>query len=102
MLIRALEPTAGLERDARAARRAPGRRALLGPGQADRGARHRPRANGADLARDPFLLLPPDGRSGAEVVTGPRIGITKAVERPWRFCAAGSPFVSRPRPASRR
>ncbi len=29
-------------------------------------------------------------------MTGPRIGITKAVERPWRFCLAGNPHVSRP------
>ena len=55
--------------------------------------------NGADLGRDPFLLLPP-ATAPPEIVTGPRIGITKAVDRPWRFCAAGSPFVSRPRPAN--
>jgi DNA-3-methyladenine glycosylase len=55
-------------------------------------------ADNADrLDRDPFLLLGPEGAPPA-VVTSPRVGITKAVERPWRFSAAGSPYVSRPRP----
>jgi len=51
--------------------------------------------NERDLTRDPFLIAPPEGEP-PRVVTGPRIGITKAVERPWRFCAAGSDHVSRP------
>lgn len=54
-------------------------------------------ANESDLTRDPFLLRPPE--HPPQVVTGPRIGITKAVDRPWRFCAANSPYVSRPWPA---
>jgi DNA-3-methyladenine glycosylase len=50
------------------------------------------------LTREPFLLLSPQGEQ-PEIVTGRRIGITKAVERPWRFCAAGNRNVSRPWPA---
>jgi DNA-3-methyladenine glycosylase len=54
-------------------------------------------SNGADLLAEPFELLDRDGEV-PEVVAGPRVGITKAVDRPWRFCAAGNPNVSRPRP----
>ncbi|MBW8058999.1 MAG: DNA-3-methyladenine glycosylase [Solirubrobacterales bacterium] len=98
VLIRALEPTTGLEemrarRGGRAARdlcSGPGRLTeALGVGLDD---------NGADLASEPFLLQPRQGGWGGEIVAGRRVGITKAVERPWRFSVAGSPFVSRPRP----
>lgn len=97
VLIRALEPTAGLEamRERRGER--PDRELCSGPGKLTEALGIGLERNGADLGRDPFLLLGPDGPP-PEVVTGPRIGITKAVERPWRFCAAGSRFVSRPRP----
>lgn len=98
VLIRALEPTHGLEtmRERRGNR--PDLELCSGPGKLTEALAVGLEHNGAELSRDPFLLL---GREGAapEVVTGPRIGITKAVERPWRFCAAGSRFVSRPRPS---
>lgn len=60
--------------------------------------------DGADLfdPASPIRLAQSDGVSGAianrHVVTGPRIGISKAVDRPWRFAVAGDPNVSRPRP----
>jgi DNA-3-methyladenine glycosylase len=97
VLIRALEPTAGLEamRERRGER--PDGELCSGPGKLTEALGIGLELNGADLSCDPFLLLGPEGRPPA-VVTGPRIGITKAVERPWRFSAAGSRFVSRPRP----
>jgi DNA-3-methyladenine glycosylase len=97
VLIRALEPTGGQE--AMRARRGdrPDGELCSGPGKLTEALGVGLEQNGADLGCDPFLLLPPDG-AAPEVVTGPRIGITKATERPWRFCAAGSRFVSRPRP----
>ncbi|MFN8162226.1 MAG: DNA-3-methyladenine glycosylase [Solirubrobacterales bacterium] len=97
VLIRALEPTAGL--DAMRARRGDRPRAELcsGPGKLTEALGIGLALNDADLTRDPFLLAAPEG-DRPEVVVGPRVGISKAVERPWRFCAAGNRFVSRPRP----
>jgi DNA-3-methyladenine glycosylase len=97
VLIRALRPTAGLEamRERRGDR--PERELCSGPGKLTEALGIGLEQNQADLARDPFLLLPPEDEPPA-IVTGPRIGITKAVERPWRFCAADDPYVSRPRP----
>jgi DNA-3-methyladenine glycosylase len=109
VLIRALEPTAGL--DEMRARRGeflptgdrnsprPDTDLCSGPGKLTEALGVGLADNGADLSREPFLILPPEDGGRPRIVTGPRVGITKAAERPWRFCAAGSPFVSRPRPA---
>jgi DNA-3-methyladenine glycosylase len=96
VLIRALEPTAGLE-EMRARRgERPDEELCSGPGKLTEALGIGLDSNGTEITADPFLILPPAEESA--VVTGPRIGITKAVENPWRFCAAGSRFVSRPRP----
>ncbi|HEY8083217.1 MAG TPA: DNA-3-methyladenine glycosylase [Solirubrobacterales bacterium] len=101
VLIRAMEPTAGLE-EMRARR---GRQADVelcsGPGKLTEALGVGLDANGADLAEEPFLMLPREQGWSGKIVTGPRVGITKAVENPWRFCLAGSRFVSRPRPKSK-
>jgi DNA-3-methyladenine glycosylase len=96
VLIRALQPTAGIEamRDRRGGRPDPD--LCSGPGKLTEALGIGLEANGADLSSDPFLLLPRDEGWDTEILTGPRIGITKAVERPWRFCASGSPYVSKP------
>jgi DNA-3-methyladenine glycosylase len=59
--------------------------------------------NGADLLQAPFELSGrTDGWKSVGVVTSERIGITKAAELPWRYCAAGSRYVSKPLPAALR
>ena len=97
VLIRALEPTAGIElmRERRGLRH-PEAGLCSGPGKLTEALGITLAENDTDLGRDPFLFLGPEG-SPPRVLTGPRIGITKAVERPWRFAAAGNPHVSRPR-----
>jgi DNA-3-methyladenine glycosylase len=55
--------------------------------------------DGAPLTEPPFELRGRESEwEAVSVVAGPRIGITKAIERPWRFCAAANPHVSRPQP----
>jgi DNA-3-methyladenine glycosylase len=99
VLIRALQPTAGIE----LMRSRRGRDDLCdlcsGPGKLTQALGVGLELNGAALLAPPFTLsAPPPGSARPAVVSGPRIGITRAVERPWRHCAAGSPFVSPPRP----
>ena len=97
VLIRALEPTHGIEL-MRERRRVKSDLGLCsGPGKLTEALGITLRDNERDLSREPFLIAAPAGER-PEVVVGPRIGITKAVENPWRFCAAGNPNVSRPRP----
>jgi DNA-3-methyladenine glycosylase len=98
VLIRAIEPSAGLERMRERRGDRPDTDLCSGPGKLTEALGIGLADNGADLSRDPFLILPPEDGARPEILTGPRIGITKAIERPWRFCAADSRFVSRPRP----
>jgi len=98
VLIRALEPTAGVERmRERRGLQHPEAALCSGPGKLTEALGISLAENDAELDRDPFLLQPPPGMP-PEIVVGPRIGITKAVDRPWRFCAAGNRHVSRPWP----
>jgi DNA-3-methyladenine glycosylase len=102
-LIRALEPVDGIE--LMRARRGLERPEELcsGPGKLTQALGIGLDLNGTSLLDGPIEVLPPAADEPARrVVTGKRIGITKAVELPWRFCDAGSRCVSRPWPAAMR
>jgi DNA-3-methyladenine glycosylase len=98
VLIRALEPTADLDAMRQRRGKRPDTGLCSGPGKLTEALGIDLEDNDADLSADPFLLLPSEPGWTGEVVTGPRVGITKAVEHPWRFSVRGNPFVSRPRP----
>jgi DNA-3-methyladenine glycosylase len=92
-LVRALEPTHGL--DAMQARRGVTDVRLLcsGPGRLCQALGVTRAHDGLALDEPPFGLR---ARAGATaLVTGRRIGLTRAAERPWRYGLAGSPFLSR-------
>jgi DNA-3-methyladenine glycosylase len=98
-LIRALEPLSGIERMRE--RRGLSRVEDLcsGPGKLTQALGIELGENGTDLGRGPVRFGPPPaGWEDVEIVTGVRIGITKAPDLPWRFCAVGSRSVSRPWP----
>ncbi len=92
VLIRALEPVRGL--DAMRARR--GRTALRdlcsGPAKLFEALGLDPDCNGRPVA-DVLDIRAPE--ASPEIVATPRIGITRARDLPWRFCLAGSRFLSR-------
>jgi DNA-3-methyladenine glycosylase len=96
VLIRALEPTEGLG----AIRRRRGlkdERALCsGPGKLCQALAVSSRHNGLPLDRAPFEIRARVEES--DIAVGPRIGISKAVEHPWRYGLKGSLFLSKPFP----
>lgn len=94
LLVRALEPTAGLEEMRRRRGLDEPRLLCSGPGRLTQALGISGSDDGLPLDRPPFELRL--GELPASVVTGPRIGISRATERPWRYGLAGSPYLSRP------
>jgi DNA-3-methyladenine glycosylase len=95
VLIRALEPTEGLPLMRERRGLAEPRRLCSGPGKLCQALAVTREHDGLPLDAPPFALAP---GAAAGVVVGPRIGITRAAELPWRFGEAGSRFLSRPFP----
>jgi DNA-3-methyladenine glycosylase len=94
ILLRALQPTHGLDR--MAARRGLDNPALLcaGPGRLCQALGITRDMDGAPIYQPPFGWI--GSLQKHPVIVGPRIGITKGVETPWRFCLANSRFLSKP------
>ena len=98
VLIRALEPTTGIAAMMQRRRKQDLRLLCSGPGRLGQALGITHALNGKRVDRAPFSLAAA-GTARLKVVRGPRIGISKAVDQPWRFGLAGSPYVSRPFPA---
>ncbi len=96
VLIRAIEPTDGID-TMRERRGLDDIRALCsGPGKLCAALGVTGELDGRMLNARPFRLVFPDERADAAI--GPRIGITKAADVPWRFGVKGSRFLSKPFP----
>jgi DNA-3-methyladenine glycosylase len=93
VLIRAIEPLAGLA--VMHARRGGVAERLLcsGPGRLAQALGVDAALNGAALDQPPFAMTAPE--AAPPIVAGPRIGISKAAATPWRFCLAGSGYLSK-------
>jgi DNA-3-methyladenine glycosylase len=101
VLIRALEPTEGIDLMRERRGRDEIEQLCSGPGKLTEALGVGLSLNGADLGEPPFEISPRAvSWDGDEIVTGTRIGITKAADLPWRYCVSGSRFVSRPWPGA--
>jgi DNA-3-methyladenine glycosylase len=99
VLIRAIEPTAGLATMRRRRGLVDVRLLCSGPGRVGEALAVDGSANGKRLDAPPFQLMPLDEAPPVVLAIGPRIGISKAADRLWRFGEQGSRFLSRPFPA---
>lgn len=93
VLIRAIEPTAGLATMAERRGLAHPRDLCSGPGKLAEALGVTKAHDGLEVTAPPFRFRPAD--SPRPVVIGPRIGISKAADLPWRFGIAGSAFLSK-------
>src|SRR5271169_5527949 len=94
VLIRAVEPTVGLAIMRRRRGVADVRLLCSGPGRVCAALRITHAQNGLALDAPPYALYARTDE--VEVIAGPRIGLTKAVEKPWRYGLKGSRFLSKP------
>jgi len=93
VLIRAIEPTDGIVQMIERRGLSDPRGLCSGPGKLCMAMNITKAEDGLTLAGPPFCFTP--AASGPAVVIGPRIGISKAAELPWRFGIAGSTYLSR-------
>ncbi len=104
VLIRALQPLAGIEqmrarRGLIADRPVSDQELCSGPGKLTQALGIELSENGGDLYDGPVRILPRESTwLEPDIAASTRIGITKAVALPWRFCAAHNRNVSHPRP----
>ncbi len=94
VLIRAIEPTIGLSIMEQRRNTNNVRLLCSGPGKLGQALAIVHEFNGMSLDKPPFELVA--AKKAVDVVCGPRIGISKAIELPWRFGLSGSPFLSKP------
>ena len=94
VLIRALEPVAGIAAMQRRRGLADERALCSGPGKLCEALGVTYRHNGLALDRPPFELRA--RREMPDIAVGPRIGISKAIDHPWRFGLKGSRYLSKP------
>jgi DNA-3-methyladenine glycosylase len=94
VLIRALEPTAGIAAMRRRRKLKDERLLCSGPGRLTQALAITHAQNGLALDHAPFALFAPAER--VEVAIGIRIGLTKATDLPWRYGLRGSAFLSKP------
>ena len=100
VLVRALEPVAGIEEMRRRRRVERLEDLCSGPGKLTEALGIGLDLNGVTLLDGPIEVTGRTPSDEPAIVTAPRIGITKATEHPWRFCAAESRFVSKPWPGA--
>jgi DNA-3-methyladenine glycosylase len=93
VLIRAIEPLEGIAKMRQRRGQDDLRLLCSGPGKVGEALAITHEFNGCRLDRAPFEVFAPEGPH--RVITGPRIGISKAMEVHWRFGLEGSPFLSR-------
>jgi DNA-3-methyladenine glycosylase len=97
VLIRALEPTTGIAEMQRRRGTDDDGELCSGPGKLTQALGVGAERNGASLCDPPFSIAPAAEASGeTPVVADTRIGITRAADLPWRYCEAGSRYLSRP------
>jgi DNA-3-methyladenine glycosylase len=97
VLIRAVEPTEGIAAMRRRRGLKDERLLCSGPGRVCQALGITDAHNGLALDKPPFELTP--RTDDVAIATGPRIGITKAADLPWRYGLKGSRFLSKPFPA---
>ena len=94
VLLRALEPTHGVEVMKTRRGLADARALCSGPGRLCQALAVNGTHDGLPLDEPPFVLFAAE--RDVAVVKGPRIGLTRATDLPWRYGLAGSPFLSHP------